>query len=415
VLTGLASGVGQIYKSFAGWDNTGLVTQSVIDAAAGSTIGTTGATSIETRFGNDPSAYIELFFSGSTEVGYAAYINGAFVLGSSNAYAQAGGFSNGNASGNGTDSAIPGNGGSFINLDGFGSGDEFTSAGAVSANVSGIAQYVVANGDTNASQAAEIAELDAYAQETYSSSGATNPASYAYEGAKWATKTITWSFANSAGTAASPFSSYVTSTQYQNLVKQAFAAWGAAGGLTLTQVSDSTSADIRVGFGDFSTATSGIAGYTAYQQNSSLQIQPDAILRLEDPTQNALVAGAGGALEYSGTNTYLYNDILHEVGHALGLASDADSSSVMYYYADGNTGVLDANDTSGIQALYSSTQNAMVKAPTGTPSAATIASMHQQMIQATASFLGESAATLTAAPPPPQQVNTAILAPSVLH
>ena len=347
--------------------------------------------------------------NGTAYLGFGVYFaNGDFVTGTSG-FSQDGGYSANDGSGNGSDSAIFGENdfGSFISSL-FGGGDEFTSASAVSANVSGIAQYVVANGDTNATQAAQAAELEAYGAATYSTLGTSTPASYAFEGVKSASKTITWSFANSAGTAASPFSSYITNSTYKTLVTNAFAAWATAGGFTFTQVADSASADIRVGFGTFSTATSGISGYTAYQQNSSLQIQPDVILRLEDPSQLGLVSGTGGALKYSGTNTYTYETILHEIGHALGLASDADSNSIMYYYGNGNTGTLDSNDTSGIQALYSTGGHAQVQPNQG----ASLASMQQQMVQANAAFLGESAATFTFTPqmaePPPRSSTGAL-------
>lgn len=413
LLSGLATNVANIFKNYTGVDDSGSMYKEVIDANSGTTIGDTHASSIDISYFG--AAFSEKFFSGSTQLGFVVGLDdGTYAAGGGlYNYLQDTGYAADFGSGNGSDSGIPNenDSGSF-SIAGFDGGDEFTSASAVTSNVTNLAQYVVANGDANATQAAENSAIMAYGAATYSSDGATNAASYVVEGAKWASKTITWSFANSAGTAASPFSSYITNSTYQTLVRNAFAAWAAAcPGLTFTQVTDSASSDIRLGFGRFSTATSGVAGYTAYQQNSSLQIQPNVILRLEDPSQLALT-GSGSSLKYSGTNTYLYEDILHEIGHALGLASDADSSSIMYYYANGNTGTLDSSDTAGIQALYGTGGHAQVMGGgTSTPSADVI---HQQMVQANAAFLGESSATLAATSTlPPSAIPTNLALPAL--
>jgi hypothetical protein len=68
---------------------------------------------------------------------------------------------------------------------------------------------------------------------------------------KWKSgSVITWSIADGAGPADSPFSGYMGS-QYEVLVQMAFQAWATASGLTFQEVRDSAQTDIRLGWGDF--------------------------------------------------------------------------------------------------------------------------------------------------------------------
>ncbi|MGD0222336.1 MAG: matrixin family metalloprotease [Terriglobia bacterium] len=174
-----------------------------------------------------------------------------------------------------------------------------------------------------------------------------------YKGAKWSSgSVITWSIADSPGTADSPFSGYMGS-QYEALVQQAFQIWAAASGLTFEEVADSSQSDIRLGWGDFNTSSTLVVGHTMCQAESG-HLLPDVIIRLEDPSQDPLVAGTGNTLTYSGTDANLYQVILHEIGHALGLADNNDPSSVMHYEATGANNALDTNDVARIQTLYRS-------------------------------------------------------------
>lgn len=203
---------------------------------------------------------------------------------------------------------------------------------------------------------------------------------YAFEGPKWASKTITWSFANStyAQDAATPFSSPVGSA-YQGLVQQAVQRWAAVSGLTFVQQADSTdpsqAANIRIGFADLNTPSSYVVGYTSYRYTTSSTgvstFSPDTVLRLEDPAKDALVAGAGGSLTYQGFTTTFYQTVLHEFGHALGLGHSTDVNAVMYPTLGAADPDLDANDIAGIQALYGTSSAGTTQvAATGLPAAA---------------------------------------------
>ena len=180
---------------------------------------------------------------------------------------------------------------------------------------------------------------------------------YSLEGAKWATDNITWSFANSTygSDSSDPFSSAI-SPQYQSAIEQALQQWSAVSGLTFTQVPDSATqagaADIRIGFGALDPSSTGSIGDTNIRYDSSGNLLPDAVVRLEDPSETALVQGSDGAYTYAGTSSELEQVALHEIGHALGLGHSTDSSAIMYPSAGPSNRSLDQSDIAGIQSLY---------------------------------------------------------------
>ncbi|HQT27578.1 MAG TPA: matrixin family metalloprotease, partial [Burkholderiales bacterium] len=202
--------------------------------------------------------------------------------------------------------------------------------------------------------------------------------SFVLNGTKWNKRVITWNTANMAGLPISTSSGLGFSNTLNQaetaLAEQAFAAWSKLSGLTFEEVSSSTQSDITLGFSNLDTANSGVIGYTADTSIGGI-VQPGVNIFLEDPSQNALLNGANGELTYAGTNASLGQVLLHEIGHALGLASNSDPTSVMYYELTSTNQALNATDVSGIQSIYG------VKP--GTSSGNTNA---DQLIQAMASF-----------------------------
>lgn len=171
--------------------------------------------------------------------------------------------------------------------------------------------------------------------------------SFALEGVRWTARTVTWSFAQTtyALDAGLPFSSAITSPVYQAVVRQAFAEWGRITGLNFVESADAPTTGIRVGFGAL---PGNELGYTYFRQNG-YALQPDVTVRLEDPSRRAL---NGPSLTYNGYTTTLAQVVLHEIGHAIGLAHSGDPNSIMNAVLGLNNPDLDTNDIETAQILY---------------------------------------------------------------
>jgi len=74
-------------------------------------------------------------------------------------------------------------------------------------------------------------------------------------------------------------------------------------------------------------------------------------VRIEDPSQRPLNTTTG-ILVYQDTQTSLYQVILHEFGHALGLGHDSDPTAIMYPAASALNRDLSQSDRDGVHALY---------------------------------------------------------------
>lgn len=186
--------------------------------------------------------------------------------------------------------------------------------------------------------------------------------SYAFEGPKWRSGPITWSFEDATyatDQVKAPFSSPI-SAAYQATVEQAVQKWASVSGLVFQQIPDtvvpSDAADIRIGFGTFgripmgTTDTIGQTNYSYYVLSQTFV--PDIIVRAEDPSETPLIATSGG-LAYGGPGaSTLYQVILHEFGHALGMAHSSSSIDVMYPVSTQQNLDLSASDIFGIRTLY---------------------------------------------------------------
>lgn len=177
---------------------------------------------------------------------------------------------------------------------------------------------------------------------------------YVLEGPRWSSGLITWSFADQTypNDGATPFTASVGS-DYQSTVRAAFQAWASVANLQFENVPDSAdpgqAADIRVGFGTFSDSRA--IGQTNFSTQGG-RFVPDVLIRLQDPGIEPLVANADGSFTYSGYSSQLYQIVLHEIGHALGLGHTTDPNAIMYPVAQPSNRTLDATDIAGIQALY---------------------------------------------------------------
>ena len=180
---------------------------------------------------------------------------------------------------------------------------------------------------------------------------------YRLEGQSWAAQPITWDFAAATlpqDQGADPFSDAITQQAVQAVVETAFEAWSRAANLQFVYApQDSASVDIRIGWGAFPADAGGQEiGETAYSYDMTTgKFVPDTVIRLIDPSQLAF-SNSSGTLTYADGAT-LYQVILHEIGHAIGMAHDTiDPFAVMYPYSSTANQQLAAVDVQGAQAIY---------------------------------------------------------------
>jgi hypothetical protein len=124
-------------------------------------------------------------------------------------------------------------------------------------------------------------------------------------------------------------------------------------GVTFQEVADSSRSDIRIGFGDFDAANTGVVGLTGFNEANG-QIETGTIVRVEDTAETALVLDDDGLDVYAGTDATLTQVLEHEIGHALGLGDNSDINSIMNYDLTSSNQTLDATDVAGISSLYGS-------------------------------------------------------------
>lgn len=178
---------------------------------------------------------------------------------------------------------------------------------------------------------------------------------YALEGPKWNSPIVTWSFESGGGN----FSGSIGAA-YQDTVLAAVTRWAQVANIAIQQVADTTpGVDIRIGWGIFSGSQVGETDYS-YQAGVGETFVPGTQILLEDPS--AIPVGTTLASTYQGTSTTLFEVVLHEFGHSLGLAHSTDPNAIMYPYLGPNNANLNASDIAGIQALYGSAPAASASA-----------------------------------------------------
>lgn len=166
-----------------------------------------------------------------------------------------------------------------------------------------------------------------------------------------------------------------TNTQMAQL-SNVLSEYGAITGLSFQMVA--AGGQINLGFANLATTTTGSVGLTTITAANG-QMQSAQIL-----LENAGGLSANGT--YIGTQASFNQVLLHEIGHALGLADNNLVGSIENYYLGSNNQVLSAADIAALQTLYGPSTDGLSTSDDLNPSAGliTVAGLHQ-LTQAMAS------------------------------
>jgi len=121
------------------------------------------------------------------------------------------------------------------------------------------------------------------------------------------------------------------------------------------------SADIRVGMAslvDPTKSDTAIFGSTIYKYNTTDdKLEPDTLVRIEDPAHTPDTLLPNGNYQYNNSSVNVFQNLMHELGHALGLDHNPnDPNSVMYPIGSSKNLLPDAQDITAIQAMYGAPQ-----------------------------------------------------------
>ena len=164
-------------------------------------------------------------------------------------------------------------------------------------------------------------------------------------------------FPSDAGNAlpfASPFPSAFTP-----LLLAAEDIWEASANIKFVNTIDSTSSatapDVRVGLATLSKAMDvpNEIGFTHYSWDANNNFRPDNLVEIDDPNDRTVKALADGDFQYIGFQTTVFQDLLHELGHAIGLAHNPnDPTSIMNPVLTTQNPLPNAADIASLQSLY---------------------------------------------------------------
>ena len=130
----------------------------------------------------------------------------------------------------------------------------------------------------------------------------------------------------------------------QQALSQVLSQYAGITGLSFKTVD--SGGQINISFGNLNTPSTGSLGITTNQAGNGFM--QGSQIELEDPAQIAI--GANGF--YEGTNATFTQLLLHEFGHALGLADNNVTDSIENFYLGINNQNLSNVDIATLQALY---------------------------------------------------------------
>jgi len=113
--------------------------------------------------------------------------------------------------------------------------------------------------------------------------------------------------------------------------------------------------DILIGVAPLTTdeKTADFAGFTYWQRDADGYFLPGTVIKLDDPKDGPVVALPDGDFEYVGYPTTVFQTMLHELGHAIGLAHNNDNpASIMNPLLSADNRLPNSQDTEASWLLY---------------------------------------------------------------
>lgn len=154
--------------------------------------------------------------------------------------------------------------------------------------------------------------------------------------------------------------------EFVPLLNAAEHEWETAANIDFVTVPDTAATDIRVGVAALAkhigSPSMGFIGQTSWSVDvRTNHFLPNTKVTIDDPADWGVTALPDGNFVYTGTQSTIFQDLLHEIGHAIGLDhNSADPTSIMNPVISASNPVPNAQDVAAVRSLYGASTGTVV-------------------------------------------------------